>query len=141
MKYRHVVVRQSGGPEVFQVVEDDLPDPAPGQAQIKVLAADVSFSDVNIRRGSYPSASRPRFTPGYAMVGVVDLLGPGTSGPAIGQPVAALTFCGSYSQFICVPVQDLVVVPQSVDPAEAVSLVFKGSFTSAERQLTLAIVR
>jgi len=57
------------------------------------------------------------------MVGVVDQLGPETSGPAIGQAVAALTFYGSYSQFICLSVQELVRVPTGVDPAEAVSLV------------------
>jgi NADPH:quinone reductase-like Zn-dependent oxidoreductase len=57
------------------------------------------------------------------MVGVVDQLGPETSGPAIGQAVAALTFYGSYSQFICLSVQELVLVPTGVDPAEAVSLV------------------
>jgi NADPH:quinone reductase-like Zn-dependent oxidoreductase len=57
------------------------------------------------------------------MVGVVDQLGPETSVPAIGQAVAALTFYGSYSQFICLSVHDLVLVPSGVDPAEAVSLV------------------
>jgi len=107
----------------LHVVEDELPALGTGQARVKILAADVSFSDVNIRRGRYPGAPRPPFTPGYAMVGVVDQLGPETSGPAIGQAVAALTFYGSYSQFICLSVQELVLVPTGVDPAEAVSLV------------------
>jgi NADPH:quinone reductase-like Zn-dependent oxidoreductase len=80
MKYRHIVIRQFGGPEVLQVVEDDLAAPRSGQALVKVLAADVGFSDVNIRRGRYPGAPRPPFTPGYAMVGVVDQLSPGTAG-------------------------------------------------------------
>src|SRR5690242_12020224 len=78
MKFWHVVVRRTGGPEVMQLVEDDLPTPAIGQARVKVLAADVSFSDVNLRRGRYPGGPRPPFTPGYAMVGVVDQLGPET---------------------------------------------------------------
>src|SRR5262249_57148350 len=84
MKCRHVVVRQFGGPEVLQVVEDDLAAPRSGQALVKVLAADVGFSDVNIRRGRYPRGPRPPFTPGYAMVGVVDQLGPDTAGAARG---------------------------------------------------------
>src|SRR5262249_47473487 len=89
MKYRHVVVRQFGGPEVLQVVEDDLAAPRSGQALVKVLAADVGFSDVNIRRGPYPRGPRPPFTPGSAMVGVVNQLGPGTAGLETGQRVAA----------------------------------------------------
>lgn len=123
MKYRHVVLQHTGGPEVLHIVEDELPVPATGQARVKILAADVSFSDVNLRRGRYPGAPRPPFTPGYAMVGVVDQLGQETAGVAVGQPVAALTFYGSYSQYICLPVQKLVPVPAGVDPAEAVCLV------------------
>src|SRR5499425_1647359 len=129
MRYRHVVIGQFGGPEVLQVVEDDLAAPRSGQALVKVLAADVGFSDVNMRRGRYPGAPKPPFTPGYAMVGVVDQLGPHSSpkaqnsSPAVGQVVAALTFYGSYSQYLCLPVHELVPVPAGVDPAEAVCLV------------------
>lgn len=124
MKYRHIVIGQFGGPEVLQVVEDELAAPASGQALVKVLAADVGFSDVNIRRGRYPGAPRPPFTPGYAMVGVVDRLGPDTAGLQAGQRVAALTFYGSYSQYIVLPAPDLFPVPEEVDPAEAVTVAF-----------------
>jgi NADPH:quinone reductase-like Zn-dependent oxidoreductase len=124
MKYRHVVIRQFGGPDVLQVVEDDLAAPRSGQALVKVLAADVGFSDVNIRRGRYPRGPRPPFTPGYAMVGVVDQLGPGTAGLETGQRVAALTFYGSYSQYIVLPAQELCLVPEEVDPTEAVTVTF-----------------
>ena len=124
MRYRHVVIRQFGGPEVLQVVEDDLTAPRSGQALVKVLAADVGFSDVNIRRGRYPRGPRPPFTPGYAMVGVVDQLGPETAGLETGQRVAALTFTGSYSQYMVLPAQELYPVPEEVDPAEAVTVTF-----------------
>lgn len=123
MRYKHVVVEHTGGPEVLHVVEDELPEPGAGQVRVKILAADVSFSDVNVRRGRYPGAPKPPFTPGYAMVGVVDELGPNTSGLTAGQSVAALTFYGSYSQYICLPAGKLVPMPAGLDPAEAVSLV------------------
>jgi NADPH:quinone reductase-like Zn-dependent oxidoreductase len=58
------------------------------------------------------------------MVGVVDQLGPSTAGPATGQRVAALTFYGSYSQYIVLPAQELFPVPEEVDPAEAVTVAF-----------------
>ena len=123
MKYRHVVVYHTGGPEVLQVVEDELPAPIGGQVLVKILAADVGFSDVNIRRGRYPGGPRPPFTPGYAIAGVVERLGPGASGLAAGQAVAALTFYGGYSQYIVLPAQELYPVPAAVDPGEAVTLV------------------
>lgn len=133
MKYQHVVIRRTGGPEVMQLVEDELPLPSAGQSRVRILAADVSFSDVLLRRGRYPGAPRVPFTPGYAMTGVVDLLGPETAAPAIGQVVAALTFYGSYSQYICLPVRELIPVPAAVDPAEAVSLVL--SYVTAYQML------
>ncbi len=124
MKYRHVVVRRTGGPEVMQIVEDELPAPISGQVLVKILAADVGFSDVNIRRGRYPGGPRPPFTPGYAIAGVVERLGPDASGLEVGQAVAALTFYGGYSQYIALPAQELYPVPAGVDPGEAVTLVF-----------------
>jgi len=133
MKYSRVVVEHTGGPEVMQLAHDDLPTPAAGQVRIKILAADVSFSDVNVRRGRYPGGPRPPFTPGYAMVGAVDQLGPETTGPAVGEHVAALTFYGSYSQYVLLPATALVAVPATVDPAEAVSLVL--SYVAAYQML------
>jgi NADPH:quinone reductase-like Zn-dependent oxidoreductase len=124
LSYRRVIVRRFGGPEVMEVVEDVIPVPAGGQVRVKILAADVGFSDVNLRRGLYPGAPRPPFTPGYAMVGVVDELGPDASGLDIGQAVAALTFTGSYSQYLVLPAPELYPVPPEVDPAEAVTITF-----------------
>jgi NADPH:quinone reductase-like Zn-dependent oxidoreductase len=123
MRYRHVVVRRTGGPEVLQVVEDEIPAPRRQQALVKVLAADVGFSDVNIRRGRYPGAPRPPFTPGYALIGTVDQVSLDSSGLEVGQLVAALTFVGAYSQYIVLPAKELFPVPSGVDPAEAVTLV------------------
>jgi NADPH:quinone reductase-like Zn-dependent oxidoreductase len=133
MRYRRVEVQRTGGSEVMRVVEDELPSPGPGQALVKILAADVSFSDVAIRRGQYPGAPRTPFTPGYAMVGVVEELGSDASGPAVGQAVAALTFYGGYSQYICLAARDLIPVPPGVDPAEAVTLVL--SYVAAQQML------
>lgn len=133
MQYRRVVVQRTGGPEVLQIVDADLVPPGAGQARVKILAADVSSSDVNVRRGRYPGAPRPPFTPGYAIVGVIDQLGPDTAGLAVGQAVAALTFTGGYSQYLCLPVDTLVPVPAGVDAAEAVTLVL--SYVAAHQML------
>jgi NADPH:quinone reductase-like Zn-dependent oxidoreductase len=139
MKYQHVMLERTGGPEVLRVVEDELPEPGAGQARVKILAADVSFSDVNVRRGRYPGAPKPPFTPGYAMVGMVDQFGSEaatevvTSPLTVGQMVAALTFYGSYSQYICLPVEQLAPVPAGVDPAKAVCLVL--NYVAAHQML------
>ena len=49
-KYRRVVVTRHGGPEVLQVVQEDLPEPQAGEARVKVLAAGISAYDLMLRR-------------------------------------------------------------------------------------------
>lgn len=120
MKYRHVLLTRFGEPaDVFQMVEDDLPEPGEGQVRVKILATGVAYADVMMRHGVYPGAPALPFTPGYDMVGEIDAVGPGVTTFSPGQMVTALTFFGSYSQYICLSATDLVVVPEGVNPVEA----------------------
>ena len=128
MKYHRVVVTQHGGPDVLQVVEEDLPEPQPGEVRVKVLAAGVSGYDLMFRRsGSLPGTPSVPFTLGIDVVGVVDKLGEEVSTVETGQTVAGATFClgsfGGYAEFVCLPPSELVPVPSGVDPAEAVCMV------------------
>src|SRR5512132_2566777 len=120
---KRVVVDRYGGPEVLRVVEDDDPRPAPGEVRVRVLAAGVSFTDAQLRAGTYLGVPRPPFTPGYELVGVVDEVGPGCSRLETGDRVAALTAYGAYAEYVCVPEAEVVEVPADLDPAEVVGLV------------------
>ncbi len=79
MKYKRVVISRKGGPEVLQVIEEDLPEPASGEVRVKVSATGVAFADVAARKGMYPTAPPIPFSPGYDIVGVVDKVGAGVS--------------------------------------------------------------
>ncbi|MGB9435387.1 MAG: medium chain dehydrogenase/reductase family protein [Candidatus Acidiferrum sp.] len=118
-----VILTGLGGPEVLKRVEEELPEPAPGQVRVKVLAAGVAFADVLMRRGLYPGTPRFPFVPGYDIVGDIDAVGAGVTDFRVGQRVAALTMLGGYSQYTLVGAIHLVPVPAGLDPAEAVSLV------------------
>jgi NADPH:quinone reductase len=120
---KRVVVDHFGGPEVLRVVEDDAPRPAPGEACVRVLAAGVSFTDAQLRAGTYLGVPKPPFTPGYELVGVVEELGPGCSRLREGDRSGALTVWGAYAERVCVPEANAVEVPEDLDPAEVVSLV------------------
>src|SRR5947209_3515576 len=92
---KRVVVDHFGGPEVLQVVEEEDPRPDPGEVLVKVLAAGVSFTDSQLRAGTYlPGAPKPPFTPGYELVGVVEELGPDCSRLRVGDRIGALTGMG-----------------------------------------------
>src|SRR4051794_15003180 len=89
---KRVVVDHYGGPEVLELVEEEDPRPGQGEVLVKVLAAGVSFTDAQLRAGTYlPGAPKPPFTPGYELVGVVEALGPGCSRLHEGDRIGALT--------------------------------------------------
>ena len=93
---KRVVVDRYGGPEVLSVVEEDDPQPEAGEVRVKVLAAGVSFTDAQLRAGTYiPGAPKPPFTPGYELVGVVEELGPGSTRLREGDRIGALTVWGA----------------------------------------------
>jgi len=125
MKHHRVVVTRHGGPDVLQVVEEDLPEPQASEARVKVVAAGVSGYDLMDRRYSFPGGPPVPYTPGQDIVGVVDKLGEGVSALEPGQEVAGFTFgdAGGYAEFICRPASELVPVPSGLDPAEAVCVV------------------
>ena len=126
MRNRRVVVSRHGGPDVLQVVEEDLPEPVSGELRLKVLAAGVSAYDLMHRRtGRLPGTPKVPFTLGLDVVGIVDKLGAGVSTVELGDRLAAGPFetFGGYSEFICLPADQLVPVPDGVDSAEAVCVV------------------
>jgi NADPH:quinone reductase-like Zn-dependent oxidoreductase len=92
---------------------------------VKVLAAGVSFTDSQLRAGTYlPGAPKPPFTPGYELVGIVEELGPGCSRLRPGDRIGALTVWGADAERVCVPESGAVDVPEDLDPAEVLSLLF-----------------
>lgn len=120
MKYKRVIVSHYGGPEVLQVIEDELPEPQPNEVRVKVLAAGVAWGDILKRRGL---GARLPFTPGYDIVGLVDKVGTSVLSIDVGQTVAALPVVGGYAEFLFLPASELVQVPAGLDPAEVVCLI------------------
>lgn len=123
MKHTRIIVTHYGGPDALQVVEEECPEPKPGEARVKVQVAGVAMPDIMAREGVHPETPRVPFTPGWDLVGTVDRLGPGVSGIEPGQTVAAMPISGAYAQFVCLPHTEFIPVPDGLDAAEAVSVV------------------
>src|SRR5262245_56372704 len=123
IKRMRIIVNHYGGPDELRVVEEECPEPKPGEVRVRVLAAGVSLPDVMMREGIHPETPRLPFTPGWDLVGVVDQPGAGVAGTQPGQIVAALPIFGAYSEFICLPQSELVPVPSGLDAAESVCLI------------------
>jgi NADPH:quinone reductase-like Zn-dependent oxidoreductase len=129
MRNTRVVLTALGGPEVFKVIEDDIRDPGSNELRIQILACGVAFADVLMRRGLYSGVPALPYSPGYDIVGIVDICGAGVTQWKSGDLVAALTMTGGYSRYIVLPESELVRVPAGLDPAEVVSLVL--NYTTA----------
>ncbi|CAG0993615.1 2-haloacrylate reductase [Anaerolineales bacterium] len=128
MKYKSVLVPRHGGPEVLQVIENDLRPPSAGEVRIKVLAAAVCRPDVTVRRGEAlytgtPLGQKLPFVPGYAVIGNVDAIGEGVREVTVGERVGVLTVTGGYAEYLNWRNDRLIPVPVELNPAEAVTLI------------------
>ncbi|MBI9043985.1 MAG: zinc-binding dehydrogenase [Anaerolineaceae bacterium] len=127
MKYKSVMVTERSGPDRMQIVEQELQPPAQGEVTLKVLAAPVCGPDIQARYGQTPIVPKTPFIPGYAVIGEVHAVGkassPDQTKVKVGQRFAALTIFGGYAEYISIPIDELIPVPESLDPGEAVTLV------------------
>jgi NADPH2:quinone reductase len=125
---RLVEIARTGGPEVIEWVERDLPDPGEGEVRIRSTAVGLNFIDVYYRRGSYPIPLPSGL--GGESVGVVEAVGPGVAGFATGDRVG--TFgpeLGAYATHRNLKARRLVKLPDSVDDPTAAALLLKGATT------------
>ncbi len=121
--YKSIVATKQGGPEVLQIVENELRSPHTGEARIRMLATAVCQDDIGARVGNRPFLPKFPFVPGYSIVGEVAALGEGVSNVTVGERVAALTQFGGYAEYIYWQADKLVQVPTTLDPAEAVTVI------------------
>jgi D-arabinose 1-dehydrogenase-like Zn-dependent alcohol dehydrogenase len=140
----------------FQIVEREIPEPAPGHVRIKVQACGVCHSDVVTKEGAWPGIQFPR-APGHEVAGVIHELGVGVSGWQKGQRVGVgwhggqdgtclycrrgdfrncrnlkipgISYDGGYQQYMVAPVEALSAMPDGLDAAEAAPLLCAGITT------------
>ena len=122
-----IQMQKPGGPEVLEVVEKPLPEPAAGEARVRAQAIGISSADMLVRKGVYNWMPPLPATPGNEMAGTVDALGRDATGVRIGQRVLVssreLPFRGGcYAQAICVPAEAVFPLPEAIAPNDAVSL-------------------
>ena len=119
-----VRIHENGGPEVMRVEELPSPEPAEGQIRVNVEAAGVNFIDIYQRSGAY-KLQLP-LTLGLEAAGTVDALGPGVSGPKVGDRVAWNGVPGSYASQALVPAEKAVKLPEGVSSELGAAIMLQG---------------
>jgi NADPH2:quinone reductase len=116
---------KTGGPEVMQVEEVAVGEPAAGQARIRHTAIGVNFIDTYHRSGLYPMPMPSGL--GSEGAGVVEALGPGVTGLKVGDRVAYTgNPVGSYSESRLYAADRLVTIPAGITDRQAASMMLKG---------------
>ena len=116
---------KTGGPEVMQLEEVTVGDPAAGQARIRQTAIGVNFIDTYHRSGLYPMPMPSGL--GSEAAGVVEAVGTGVTGLKNGDRVAYTgNPVGSYAEARLYPADRLVKIPEGITDQQAACMMLKG---------------
>ena len=122
---RGILMHRTGGPEVLQWSEFELPRLKRNEAKVKHTAIGVNYIDVYDRTGLY--AAKLPLCLGREAAGVIEAVGAGVKGFAPGDRVAyVLATPGSYAEARHVPVDRLVKIPDGISDAQAAGIMLKG---------------
>jgi len=98
----------------------DLPAPQPGEGEvrIKVAACGVGFVDALVALGRYQVKPSLPHVPGAEIGGVVDALGPGVTGFAMGERVLAQAR-GGFAEYAIAPERAVSRIPDGMNMNQA----------------------
>ncbi|MEC7656239.1 MAG: NAD(P)H-quinone oxidoreductase, partial [Pseudomonadota bacterium] len=117
-----VEISEYGGPEVLKPASRPVPEPASGEALIRVAAAGVNRPDAIQRAGNYPPPAGQSDLPGLEVSGEIVALGDGASGVSIGDTVCALTPGGGYAEYCIAPASHCLPVPDGISATDAAGI-------------------
>lgn len=156
MKMRAMQVSKGGGP--FELVERDVPEPAPNQVRIKVEACGICHSDAFVKSGAFPGLVLPRI-PGHEIAGKIDALGAKVdaskwkAGERVGVGwhggncfqcnacrrglfvncekalVTGISHDGGYAEYVVVPLESVARIPEALSAVDAGPLLCAGITT------------
>ena len=118
MKATTAFIERTGGPEVIEWREHQLPAPGPGEVTIEQTAVGLNFIDTYHRRGIYPIDLPGRL--GLEAAGRIVALGEGVTGFTEGDRVATFGPArGAYPSARNVAAASLFKMPAGIDDRTA----------------------
>ncbi len=122
---RAAVMHRTGGPEVIEWQDVNLPTPAPGEVRVRTTAVGLNFIDTYHRSGLYPGPLPAGL--GMEAAGVVEGIGAGVEGLATGDRVATFgPVRGAYATARNLPAGSLFKLPADIDDETAAAALLKG---------------
>jgi len=151
---RAVQVTKAGA--AFELIEREVPEPAPQQIRIQVEACGICHSDAYVKGGAFPGLSLPRI-PGHEIAGRVDAVGANVTewkkGDRVGVgwhgghcfvcnacrkglfincergQITGISYDGGYAEYVVVPREAVARIPEKIDATQAAPLLCAGITT------------
>ncbi|HEY1107080.1 MAG TPA: zinc-dependent alcohol dehydrogenase family protein [Opitutaceae bacterium] len=105
---RVVRFHRTGGPEVLQFDELDIPPPGPGEVRLAIKALGLNRAEAMFRYGQYLDTPRLPARVGYEASGVVEAVGEGVTEVRVGDAVSTIP---SFSQNLYGVAAEQALVP------------------------------
>ncbi len=122
---RIATIRRTGGPEVIEWVEEEVGAPGAGEVRLRQTAIGLNYIDTYFRTGLYPMPLPGGL--GVEAAGVVEAVGDGVDGVAVGDRVAYFgNKPGAYATHRLIGVPNLVKLPDAIDDRTAAAVMLKG---------------
>ncbi|MCB0595802.1 MAG: zinc-binding dehydrogenase [Lewinellaceae bacterium] len=109
---RHAYRLHSGSLSKMKLVEEQLPDPGPGEATIAVKAIGLNFADIFAIWGLYSATPAGEFVPGLEYAGVVARVGAGVTHLREGDEVMGVIRFGAYATHLNIDARYVLPLPQ-----------------------------
>ena len=127
MQAKAVVFESFGGPEVLEVRDVEVPPPGPGEIRVRTRAFGLNRSEGYYRAGLYAADIAFPARIGYEGAGVVESVGPGVTGFAVGDRVGSLpgiqvNACGCHGEAFTVPENFATHTPPELTDVEGAAL-------------------
>jgi NADPH:quinone reductase len=124
---RVVRFHRTGGPEVLQIDNLDVPAPAKGEVRIDVKALGLNRAESMFRLGAYLENPTLPSRLGYEAAGIVESVGPGVSNLKPGDAVSTIPAFsqgkyGVYGDLAVVPAAAVAKHPQTLSWTEAAAI-------------------
>ena len=121
---RSAIHHQFGEPaDVLVCGDSPVPAPGPGEVRIRMRLAPIHNHDLWTIRGQYGYKPRLPAIGGSEGFGVIDALGAGVEGLALGQRVSAASGHGTWAEYFIAPARMVIPIPDAIPDEVAAQLI------------------
>ncbi|MGD9885240.1 MAG: NADPH:quinone oxidoreductase family protein [Reyranella sp.] len=116
---RALVCHAYGSIDTLKLEDIPVPEPGPGEIQVRVGAAGVSFAAMLGVQGKHQNKPALPYVPGNELAGHVTRLGPGVTNVHVGQRICTGVSQGGFAEYAVAIAENAIPIPEIMPYAQA----------------------